>query len=203
MAAFEAMTIGKRVAVDGSPLQMDQMTAAPAPNPMPSNPVSPQVAQDILRAIAPKAAEAEFPIRTALAKTDTTVFTNHFAMALNPKMQLFEYSIQGLPDRASKRTARLLITEMINAISFLRQNQDKFATDYEKKLISWVEIKPADLGPVDVKSAERRPLIPVGLVFAGQLDTNLLQEYAEGKVVPSRVRVEHVVSNARVSTTLP
>ncbi|KAH7092068.1 Piwi domain-containing protein [Paraphoma chrysanthemicola] len=207
VAALEAMDISKQVAVDGSPLQMDQMTAAPAPNPMPSNPVSPQVAQDILKAIAPTAAAAEFPIRTSLAKPNTTVFTNHFAMALSPNIQLFEYNIQGLPDRASKRTCRLLIEGMINAISFLRDNQNKFATDYEKKLISWVQIKAVDLGPVDVKSAERKSPIPIGLAFAGQLDTALLQQYAEGKIVPTKnieikVRWVEKALNMIISTAL-
>ncbi|KAH7068121.1 ribonuclease H-like domain-containing protein [Paraphoma chrysanthemicola] len=207
LAEFEAMTIGNRVAADGSPLQMDQKTAEPAPDPKSGNMVSPQVGQDILRAIAPTAAEAEFPIRTALAKPNTTVFTNHFAMALSPNIQLFEYNIQGLPDRASKRTCRLLIEEMIKAISFLRNNQDKFVTDYEKKLISWVEIEPSNLGPVDVKSAERKSPIPIGLACAGQLDTALLQQYAEGKVVPTKdieikVRWVEIALNMIVSTAL-
>jgi hypothetical protein len=77
---------------------------------------------------------------------------------------------------------------MINAVPFLKDNQDMFATDYEKKLISWIEIAPDNLGPVEVKSSERRSLVGIGLERVGMLNTSLLQEYADGKVAPTKVR---------------
>tara|TARA_R110002003_G_scaffold138_10_gene12725 strand:+ start:7131 stop:7817 length:687 start_codon:yes stop_codon:yes gene_type:complete len=182
------MSIRDRVAVDGSALQMDQQVSAPKSDPMPGNKVDPNVGQNILKAIAPLASDAEFPLRKTLATPNTTVFTNHFEIKLDPKMQLYEYNIQGLPARVGKRTCRILVREMINAIPFLRANQDMFATDYEKKLISWIEIAPDNLGPVEVKSSERRSLVGIGLELVGMLNTSLLQEYADGKVAPTKVR---------------
>jgi eukaryotic translation initiation factor 2C len=93
--AFNAMSIRDRVAVDGSALQMDQRVSPPESDPMPGNKVDPKVGQNILKAIAPLASDAEFPLRKTLATPNTTVFTNHFEIKLDPKMQLTSTTSKG------------------------------------------------------------------------------------------------------------
>jgi eukaryotic translation initiation factor 2C len=94
---------------------------------------------------------------------------------------------------------------MIQAMPWLKANRDCFSTDYSKKLVSWVRL--ADLGPVDVKSSERLQPLSMSLAPVGVLDTSILQQWAEGKVPPTReadIRMKWActVMNMVVSTAL-
>jgi hypothetical protein len=63
------------------------------------------------------------------------VYTNHFALRLDPDMPLHKYDIKGLTERTSKRISRILVQETIDALPFLHTNPANFATDYKEKLI--------------------------------------------------------------------
>jgi eukaryotic translation initiation factor 2C len=141
------------LAVDGSPLQMDHPVAESRPNPMPSNMVDAEAFHGILEGRQVTENQSEFPLRAALSIPNTTVYTNHFAMKLDPKTPLYEYNITGLPKGVGRRTARLLVQDAIDSAQFSKIPQDKFATDYKDKLILWVKLPDAVLNPISVRSA--------------------------------------------------
>lgn len=120
------------LAVDDSLLQMNCPPLPPQPNPQPSNKVDPSDFQKIIDGLRGSGSEAELPLRTALAKSNTTVCTNHFAIKLDPKMPLYEYKISGLPPKIAKRTSRILVQDAIDKTSFLKDNQNNFVTDYSR-----------------------------------------------------------------------
>ncbi|KAF1918354.1 ribonuclease H-like domain-containing protein [Ampelomyces quisqualis] len=203
---FSTMSLNpaETLAVDGSPLQMDRPLAPPRPDPRPSNKVDSSVFQTIRESLQGSNSEAEFPLRIALAPSNTSVYTNHFAIKLDPKTPLYEYKISGLPPKIAKRTSRILVLDAIDKTPFLRDNQNKFATDYNR-LISWVKIP--DLGAILVQSVDWKPQIAITLDWVGQVDTELMQKYSEGKVEPTKeVEMQiKLVSNALnmiVSTVL-
>jgi hypothetical protein len=183
---LDSLSLKGKAAVDGTPLQMDPPVAKPSSNPMPSNKMDAKAFQDVVKDLKASGIQTEFPLREGFATPSTSVYTNHFAIKLDANTPLYEYNIIGLPTRISKRTARILIKETIDKMPFLKDNQDKFTTDYQKKLISWVKIP--DLGRVGVSSTERRLPVDISLEEVGQIDMELLQRYSEGKEQPTQVR---------------
>jgi eukaryotic translation initiation factor 2C len=190
------MSIKDKLAVDGTPLQMDKPVPLPFPNPMPSNKVETEVFAKILEGLEGLDWQAEFPLRQALATPTTSVYTNNFVITLNQDTPLYEYNITGLPVKASKSTARTLLKEAINHLPFLKDNQDKFTTDYHKKLISWVKLP--HLPSVGVRSAEWKPTMDIGFHYIGPVDTDLLLRYTEGKVIPTQVCVTVAIGYLQV-----
>jgi eukaryotic translation initiation factor 2C len=158
---FNGMSIKDKVAVDGTSLQMGKAVPPPRPDPMPSNEVDAEVFKDILEGLEALDAQAEFPLRQTFAKPDTSVYTNHFAIKLDQNMPLYEYNITGLPAKTNKRTARMLVQAAIDNLPVFETNQNKFATDYDRKLVAWVELPRQ--ASIRVSSAECRA--PMGIGF--------------------------------------
>jgi hypothetical protein len=183
---FSGLSLGpvKTATVDDDTLEMDGPVRKPEPKPMPGNVIDSRT----LELTHPESAEsqAELPLRKALARADRTVYTNHFAVKLNPNVHLFEYKITGLPPKMTGRTARSLVREAINNMPFLQANRGRFATNYKEKLISWIEIE--EVVPVPVRTDERRTAINIGLQWVGMVDTQLLQDYSSGSIIPTQVR---------------
>jgi eukaryotic translation initiation factor 2C len=89
------LTIADKLAVDGSPLQMDDSVPMPsADQPLPGAVVDMNAVAKSLKK-RPEYKEAEFPLRKSLATPNTTVYTNHFAMKIDASKPLYEYSIKG------------------------------------------------------------------------------------------------------------
>jgi eukaryotic translation initiation factor 2C len=171
-------------AVDGSPLQMDYPIAEPRSNPTPSNTVDTKFFQKILKGRQLSELQAPFPLRSAFSTPNTTVYTNSFAMKLDTTMPLYEYKITGLPESVGRRTAKVLVQEAINSAQFFQDAQGKFATDYKKTLISWVELPK--LNAIEVRSAEGRDPVSIHIDYVKMIDIALLQQYAEGKLAPTK-----------------
>jgi hypothetical protein len=176
----------KNVAVDGSPLQMDNPVAEPRPNPMPSNIIDAEVSLKIPGGRQVSKLQSEFPLRGAFNVPNTMVYTNSFAMKFDPTMPLYEYKIIGLPERVGRRTAKVLVQKVIHSNPFLKNHQDKFATDYKGTLISWIRLP--NLGLMEVQSADWREPVSIRLEYVRPVDIALLQQYAEGKLEPTKVR---------------
>lgn len=181
------MSMRDRIAVDGSPLKLGDKVAPPRPNPMSSNQLDPTKSKKVLDDVqASDMTHAEFPLRAALTKPNTAVYTNHFVVKVDDTKSLYEYNIVGLPNNISKRTAKQLVQALFDRTPFLNANRNGFATDYARKVISWIRFPNEILR--SVQSAEWTAPIAIGLQYAGVVDTNLLRRYAEGKVEPTKVR---------------
>jgi eukaryotic translation initiation factor 2C len=176
----------KALAVDRSALKMDRPVPIPRPDPKPSNKIDSKSLKTFVERSHTPGLQAEFPLRQTFARPDGTLYTNHFAINLNPKIPLYEYNITGLPPKISTRTTKMLVGEAIGKIPFLQDNPRKFATDYKEKLISWIEIP--NVAPVSVQTDDTRTAIDIGLHYVGRVDTELLQRYSQGRIVPTEVR---------------
>ncbi|KAH4122881.1 hypothetical protein HBH47_082000 [Parastagonospora nodorum] len=204
---FESMSLTGKLAVDGSPLVMDSPVHIPRPNPMPGNKVDPKAFQDIQKGLKASGLQAEFPLRQGLANPTTTVYTNHFAIKLDPVTPLYEYIITGLPSRVGNRTTRKLISEAIDDIDCMKNNRDKFVIDYKlMRLVSWVDIDiPSMYG--SARTSEWRDPVLVTFERLGKVNTDLLIQYSAGKLAPTAEVEEEVkrvsgVLNMVVSTSL-
>lgn len=178
-----------KVGVDGNPLVMATAKSMPSDNPGPGNLVDPKLFHNVLQGINVHASQAEFPLRKAFSMQSNTVYTNHFAIKLDPKMPLYEYEIKDLPENISKKTSRILVQNMIDATVFLKGHQDEFATDNKERIISWVEFPEEALGPIAVLSKEGKEPISLWLQNKGKVDTDRLKQYSEGKVQPNKVYI--------------
>ncbi|KAF2851686.1 Piwi-domain-containing protein [Plenodomus tracheiphilus IPT5] len=147
-------------AVDGSPLQMGPAVPPPARKPIPGNSVDPKVFRKLLEDNVAHAKVAEFPLRKTFHPTKVPVYTNHFALKLDPKLPLYEYDIHGIPNTMGKSKKRAL-----------------------------VEFPKEALGPTEVflreDWQEARDVIMLQLFSNGVVDTNLLTRYSEGKAQPT------------------
>ncbi|EAT81940.2 hypothetical protein SNOG_10546 [Parastagonospora nodorum SN15] len=185
---FESMSLTGKLAVDGSPLVMDSPVHIPRPNPMPGNKVDPKAFQDIQKGLKASGLQAEFPLRQGLANPTTTVYTNHFAIKLDPVTPLYEYIITGLPSRVGNRTTRKLISEAIDDIDCMKNNRDKFVIDYKlMRLVSWVDIDiPSMYG--SARTSEWRDPVLVTFERLGKVNTDLLIQYSAGKLAPTAIK---------------
>ncbi|KAF1849347.1 Piwi-domain-containing protein [Cucurbitaria berberidis CBS 394.84] len=166
----------------------------PKSNPIPGNRIDSQSLDKALSGPRIPGLQAEFPLRKAFYNSNTTVYTNHFAIKLDPNMPLYEYEIKGLPGKLGKKTAKILVREMINKLDFLRNHQDEFATDHCKTLVSWVNLPDTTLAPVSVSSEEGKELVILQLQRKGEVNTALLKQYAEGKAQPNKAVNDKILS---------
>jgi hypothetical protein len=184
---FESMSLKGKLAVDGSPLVMDQPVSIPSPNPMPGNKVDPKAFQDIQKGLKASGLQAEFPLRQGLANPTTTVYTNHFTIKLDPEIPLYEYSITGLSSRVGNRTTRKLISEAMDNINCMKNNRDKFVIDYKlMRLVSWVDIDIPSMNG-SARTSEWRDPVVVTFERLGKVNTDLLIQYSAGKLAPTAV----------------
>ncbi|KAH7380394.1 Piwi domain-containing protein [Phaeosphaeria sp. MPI-PUGE-AT-0046c] len=188
------MKMQDRVAVDGSPMRMEDPVKMPQSNPMAPYQLSLKESEQVLERVrASHMVQAEFPLREAITKPNTTVHTNHFVVKIDPAKPFYEYNFTGLPRQMSKRTAQKLVQAFIDGTSFLATNRASFATDHARKIISWVKFP--ELSPKGVSSAEGRVPIAVGL------------QYAQGEIEPTknieaRIKLINAALNMVVSTAL-
>jgi eukaryotic translation initiation factor 2C len=187
-----------KTTIDGHPLEMDPPVKAPMPNPQPGNRIDPALSKQVLKDAGDNASTAEFPLRKTLHATNTTVFTNHFAIKLDPKVPLYKYHVEGLPDKMGQKKARIMLHDMIEKTPFLKDNQDKFVTDYKCTLISWIRLPEEARGPFDIGSHDTYDLVRIRFTDEEQLGVDLLKQYVEGKAQPQRVSssVRHCVALA-------
>jgi hypothetical protein len=92
----------------------------------------------------------------------------------------------------SQRARKLLVSEVIDALPFLNARRDQVVTDYNEKLISFVEAGGENLGPVTLRHSEDgRAQLDLGLILIGNVDTQLLISYADGSLPPNFVSSQY------------
>ncbi|KAH9866107.1 hypothetical protein J1614_008671 [Plenodomus biglobosus] len=123
-------------AVDGSPLQMAPAVPLPARKPVPGNLVDPKVFSKLLEDIRTHTKVANFPLRKTFHTTKASVYTNHFAVKLDPKLPLYQYDIEGVPNVMGRRRQKAVVDAFINTNEFLKNHQAKYVTDFRSTLIS-------------------------------------------------------------------
>lgn len=177
-------------AVDGSWLQMAPPVTPPARRPVPGDLVDPKMFSKLLEDIRKYAKTAEFPLRKMFHTTRASVYTNHFALKLDPKLPLYQYEIKGMPTNMGKRKKKALVDALINKTGFLRSHQAEFVTDFRSLIISWVQFPEETLDPTPVHYRDDREdeeAIVLELAYNGVVDTQLPREYSEGKAEPTEV----------------
>lgn len=68
------------------------------------------------------------------------VLTNHFTVDVTDNTVLYEYHIEGMPEKVSRAKRKTLVMQMISKCPVLAYNGDKFATDYHDKIIAWTDL---------------------------------------------------------------
>lgn len=140
--------------------------------------------------------EAEFPLRQSFAATNLHVRTNHFSIALDPKIPMYEYEIKGLEDIGKKAT-RICIERLIAQSNFLSSNRARWVTDYRHSIVSWIKLPDQELKMKTISrcdnqlidlhmepvSRKHEPVPPVH----EPVDTTLLERYVKGEVEPTKV----------------
>jgi hypothetical protein len=96
---------------------------------------------DTFQKLSQRDAEAQFPIRPDFQPTDSKIFTNRFRINIKPDIDLHEFEIVGIPAGLSRRMRRFYVDTAIEMSAVLRDNQDHFATDYNKTIVAWKDLK--------------------------------------------------------------
>jgi hypothetical protein len=79
-----------------------------------------------------------YPIRQQLRATPTSeVLTNHFEISIDPKSELFEYQIIGIPADCTTRQKQPIVNTILQSVPFLRDNAAYIATDYNETIVAW------------------------------------------------------------------
>jgi len=178
----------------GTLLQMAPQVRPPARKPVPGSLVDPKPFSKLLADVSGHASVAEFPLRKTIHATNSTVYTNHFALKLDTRVPLYKYHITGFPTRIGKRTAKALVQALIQANDFLRGHQQEFVTDYRGELISWVKIPEEWLRSSAVTSRPDRETVNLEIWYKETVDVGLLTQYAAGKAQPTEVYHASILS---------
>lgn len=171
----------------------------PPRKPVSGSLVDPSPFPKLLTDIASHASIAEYPLRKAIHATNCVVYTNHFALKLDPELPLYQYHITGLPSRMGKKTAKVLVKELIQANTFLRAHQRDFVTDYFGTLISWIKIPEEGLRSFAVTSRPDRESVHLELWYKEIVNVHLLRQYADGEAQPTEVCFLQALQSCTIS----
>lgn len=80
----------------------------------------------------------------AQVKGGSEVLTNHFSVTFKSGARLWEYEIGNIPANATRPKKRVLVEAMISKRDLLQAQKKNFATDYQNKIISWVDLSQWD-----------------------------------------------------------
>jgi eukaryotic translation initiation factor 2C len=131
-----------------------------------------------------------FPIRENFQNINTDIFTNRFRVFATPGAILHEFEIVGIPDGGSRRVKKSFVDTAIEKSTVLNNNQDIFATDYNKTIITWKNIckdltenarldsKEVGWHLVDIKDGDNR-VLKLYLKYIREVDTENLQRYVK------------------------
>ncbi|KAF1951180.1 Piwi-domain-containing protein [Byssothecium circinans] len=184
--ALSRMSINGNNAPDGTPLYMPAATQVSHPHKAASgNGVDPRPQNKQALAKLSPAFEGDFPFRKQFADTNSTVFSNHFTLTLNPNMPLYEYNITNFPEGMGTTRARLAVRVMLEHDEYLVQQQDNFATDYLTRIISWVKLDDTKLSTIKVHLNDRSEgVLALQIVYLGIIDSNALLNHAIANSAP-------------------
>lgn len=150
----------------------------------------------------PHVTHSKYPARRGFAASNQEVMTNHFEVGFKSGTRMFVYEIDGIPSGKSKRKTKAIFKTAIQAWDFLRDNQDSFATDNLKKIVSWknlhesITLVPEKQGdPITSNGTTWRPIsiadgatTTYSLTFKldKELNINDLKDYADPRRAPGR-----------------
>jgi hypothetical protein len=134
--------------------------------------------------------DTPFPIRYGFQEPGSTIFTNRFRVDVKPGAVLHEFEILGIPDGVSRRLKKFYVDTAIEKCSVLRDKQDHLATDYNKTIIAWKDIRQ-ELNAnakwnqrertwhlVNIQEGDQR-VLPLYLKWTRDVDTATLERYVK------------------------
>jgi eukaryotic translation initiation factor 2C len=92
----------------------------------------------------------KYPARTELRTRigqEQNVLSNHFDITIDSNTKFYEYKIMGVPASESRANKRRYMQTTIQAVTFLSNNQNFFATDDIDTIISWINLHQHATGP--------------------------------------------------------
>lgn len=172
----------------GTPYDMKAAVSAPHGNPKDSNLIQDDCSSFLTHEVSTN--PPEFPVRTSFGRSGSSisVFTNHFAMTITEGKPLYDYGIQGIPDKLGRKATRALVENMIEANGTLRTNKANFATDYRERIVSWVDLTEESLKPILVSSKENREKMSLNLSKPMEVDISALKRFVKGEGGSDKVR---------------
>ncbi|KAF1849346.1 Piwi-domain-containing protein [Cucurbitaria berberidis CBS 394.84] len=102
----------------------------------------------------------KYPVRTGLrAMTNKNeVLANYFKVSIDPKTVFYEYQILNIPESESRAGRKRYMATAVQAVPFLRNNQNNFATDNIGTIISWFYVRDSFF---DLRTNERNAIAPL------------------------------------------
>lgn len=134
--------------------------------------------------------ETPFPIRSGFQDGGPNVFTNRFRVDIKPEVVLHEFEIVGMPSGVSRRMKKFYVDTAIDKSTILQNNKDYFATDYNKTIITWKDLrtelnegtkwskKHSGWHLVDIKDGEYH-MLSLYLKHIRVVDTGTLERYVK------------------------
>lgn len=90
------------------------------------------------------------------------VFTNYFGVDLDTSKKLWLYDVIGIDDRATRPKKRVLMEAFIYKAPLLWQQRQSFATDYQKKIVSTVDLSQFDKH-LNGEAGDNDPLVDIAV----------------------------------------
>jgi eukaryotic translation initiation factor 2C len=81
--------------------------------------------------------ESDYPIREAFRQSSTELLTNYFEINVAENATMYEYRIEGIPDKKPLRLKKLFVEAIIDEVPFLNDKKDFFAHDSVGTIIAW------------------------------------------------------------------
>lgn len=109
---------------------------------------------------------------------------------MKPKAKIYHYRISGMSNSTGKATKRILIVRLLQQSTWLQSLNYQFATDYETSIFTWIKhLNPSDLAAVNTKSSYKKDAVPMSLEYQGEVDLDLLDQYAYANDNPYMVQI--------------
>lgn len=127
-------------------------------------------------------------------KTEVKIITNHFKVAIPADQVLYEYRVEGIPEKASRSKRKMIILDTIEINPDLYAVRDTIATDYKHKIISSaplfgmdeptpkLHVAPININYFEPDNRDNSPRqIELGIFFSAKYEFDGLRGFVEGR----------------------
>lgn len=154
----------------------------------------------------PQVGQCKFSLRREFAEAPLEVLSNHFVLSSKPQSQFHVYEILNIPTVMSDHERRVIVRSAICAWEFLKDNEEFFATDELRYIVSWKNLHhsirclrdtdmPNDLvwTPSPLNSGEQR--MNLAFKYNGTLKMDRLREFMKVHTKKSVFSKDSTLSN--------
>lgn len=153
--------------------------------------------REAARKIDTSASHEHHTLRPALVSdpgNGVKIITNHFKVAIPAGQVLYEYHVEGIPEKASRSKRKMIILDMIEISPVLHAARDQIATDYKHKIISsaplfspnepppGAHVTQINVNYFEPGNRDKAPgQIELGIFFSAKYELDGLKGFVEGR----------------------